>query len=61
MTATQVCTACRQEKPIDDFYSVVRDGYKPARMTVCKACHIARVRRRTAERRKAKRPNRIAG
>lgn len=48
----RVCTACREGKPETDFYIQMRDGYKPVRMTICKACHKARVRRRAIERKK---------
>ncbi|MHC2399169.1 superfamily II helicase [Bradyrhizobium barranii subsp. barranii] len=50
--ATKVCKACRQEKPLRDFYLQVRPGLRDATMTVCKECHRERVKRATAERKK---------
>ncbi len=46
----QVCATCLQEKPIEDFYMRTRDGSPQGRMKVCRECHKARVRHRTAER-----------
>jgi len=43
--ATRVCAICKQPKPVEDFYL---RGATP--MDRCKACHIARVQRRTHER-----------
>ena len=51
--ATKVCKACRQEKPLSDFYVQVRPGLRDATMRVCKECHRERVKRATAERKKS--------
>jgi hypothetical protein len=55
VVATKVCKACRQEKPLGEFYVQVRPGLRDATMTVCKECHRARVKRATAERKRAAR------
>ncbi|WP_439372972.1 hypothetical protein [Bradyrhizobium sp. DASA03120] len=52
---TKVCKACRQEKPLGDFYVQVRPGLRDATMTVCKECHRERVKRAAAERKRAAR------
>lgn len=54
-TPTLVCKACGEQKPETDFYMQARDGYKPRRMKVCKACHKARVVRNTRKARKSRR------
>jgi NAD-dependent SIR2 family protein deacetylase len=51
--ATMVCKKCGEEKPETEFYMQTRDGYRPARMTVCKACHKARVVKNTRKARQA--------
>ena len=53
--ATKVCKACCREKPLADFYVQVRPGLRDATMTVCNECHRARVKRATAERKRAAR------
>ncbi len=59
MTAVRICPSFRQQKPETDFYLQVRDGYKPTRMGICKACHKARVRRRTVNRQEQKKRERL--
>jgi hypothetical protein len=45
------CRACGGEKPEQDFYVQYRYGnQRGLLMTICKACHIERVKRRTADR-----------
>ena len=53
--AVMICTVCGEEKPESAFYMQARDGYKPRRMKVCKACHKKRVRANTEQRREGRR------
>ena len=46
-------------KPETDFYLQVRDGYKPTRMGICKACHKVTVRRRAVNRQEQKKRERL--
>jgi nitrate/TMAO reductase-like tetraheme cytochrome c subunit len=44
------CRQCGQEKPEQDFYAQYRYDNRSVLMTICKQCHIERVKQRTIDR-----------